>query len=164
MSKIGYHITRFGGFMVRGKVSKHALSRMIERNVMSQNIKPNKKQIKRHTNKALKYMRIDLNNSFGSSISEDGQYVYYYCSLRNTGKCKKYVLSRFSGDIITLIKDVLFERELKKNKIILKGYGHETKHFNDMDYVYKTISNNDYLFVINPLNKMIYSCNYLRGQ
>ena len=62
--------------MVNSNISKHALNRMIERNVLCQNKKLNKKQIKRNKQEALQKLKREITKYFAYSIG-DGPYEYF---------------------------------------------------------------------------------------
>ena len=143
--------------MKKRKISKHAINRAIERDVLSQNIKLNKKQIKRNTKKAYKKIDKGIRKYFAVAISNDELYEYKYSELSNNGLCKKYVTSLDTENLVTVINNVDFGKEIKKHSIQLRAKGENVVHYILTDYVYKIYNETKYLFVINKKDRNICS-------
>jgi len=138
-------------------VSKHALNRTIERLILSRKIRLNKKQVSNNTKKAMKIIIDDINSGFAKSNSNDGKYKYIYSDLNKNNKCKKYVISLYDNNIITVINDINLSEEIKKYDINLKNKKNKiTKKENKLikNYIYTQINNNNFLFITDVDNKI----------
>lgn len=97
-------------------ISKHALNRTIERLLLSQNIKLNKKQISKNKKKAINKITYDIENYFAKSYGE--LYKYIYSCLNDNGTCTKYVISKKDNKIVTVINKVRLKTEENNNVLI----------------------------------------------
>ena len=141
-------------------ISNHALNRTIERLVLSQNIKLNKKQVARNLKKARNIIIDDLNETFAYSNSKDNIYLYLYTNLNKHGLCRKYVISADTNNIVTVIDDIDIDLEAKKYNIIFDmkdKYIERKDKYSISKYVYATINNYKYLFVIDCTDDAICS-------
>lgn len=111
-------------------ISEHALKRTIERFVLSQNIKLNKKQKNKNKGKALKTIQEDINNLFAVSYSRDHKFKYMYSKINKFGKCRKYVLFIVDKTIVTVIDNIDIEKEMKIKNII---FVNKTVNIADID-------------------------------
>ena len=138
-------------------VSNHALKRMIEREILCQNIKLNKKQVKRNTRKALRRMNKSIDNYFAFAYSYDHLYQYKYSDISKDGFCKKFVLDAKTKNIVTVINKVYFSNEIKKYNVMLNLKDDSVDHYFLTDYVYKKFNGYQFLFVIKKGNSIISS-------
>jgi len=146
-------------------VSDHAINRIIERLVLSQNIKLNKKQLAKNYKKAQNIITNDINNSFAEAISKDYQYKYIYSDLKANNLCTKYIISDDSV-VVTVIKDVNLEIEIKQNKIKIQNENIKilkSEKYLITKYMYTLINNNKFLFVVDLKNKHICSLKSIGG-
>ncbi len=151
-----------GGYIA----SKHAISRTIERFIMSQNIKLNKKQKNRNLNKAKKIIVDDVTNKFAVSFSQNGRYKYLYTALKNNA-CRKYVISLDNKTIITVIDNIKLNDELAKTRLVIVKSGMKIikiDNFSVSNYIYALVNNNKYLFVVDSWGEDIYSFRQLEGE
>lgn len=96
--------------------TKHGLNRMLERIVLTQNKKFNKKQRKRYKNKAKKKLNEDMKKMIAYYNCSDGRKIIY-SDLKKDNSCTKYVLSE-TKKIITVMKvDFIKEKENKPLKL-----------------------------------------------
>lgn len=98
-------------------LSNHAFSRLIERLLLSQNIKLNKRQKEHNKNKAINKIRKDLNNNFGCSYYKG--YKAIYTNLKNNNTCTKYIISD-KNTIVTIINNINIYDEMNKYSICFK--------------------------------------------
>lgn len=97
-------------------ISKHALNRTIERLLLSQNIKLNKKQVSKNKKKAINKITYDIENYFAKSNGV--LYKYIYSCIKEDGTCTKYVISKKNNKIVTVINNVRLETEENNNVLI----------------------------------------------
>ena len=142
-------------------VSNHALNRMIERNVLCQNIKLNKKQVKKNRKRAMKRINNVLNNYFAYAISNDKNYKYLYAELAPNGICKKYIVHLDTDNLVTVINRIDFNNEIKKFNIFLKKIGSSVVQGVDVDKVEKTFGDDKFIFSILPFSKSIKSFTFV---
>ena len=141
-------------------ISKHALNRIIERLVLSQNIKLNKKQVSKNVGRAKNIIINDINNHFAKVYSADGKYKYVYSSLNKESKCRKYVISLDNNVVVTVINNLNLNEEIKKYKLTFDMKPQniiKTEKYSISDYVYLHINNNQFLFVVDSFDDAIYS-------
>jgi hypothetical protein len=136
----------------RKNISKHALHRMIERGVLCQNKKLNKKQVKRNSKRAYKKFDKGLNNVFATSMTK--RVLYKYSNLSDKGTCMKYVVDPRTNFIITVI-NVDIDEEIKNYNLRLAIKGDKEVHSNLSDYIFKIFDETKYLFVVDSKNKSI---------
>ena len=139
-------------------VSRHALNRTIERIILSQNIRLNKKQLEKNRKKAMRIIENDINTFFADSIS--GKYKYLYSGIKKGNICRKYVINRETDIILTVIDDINLSEEVQKQRLTLKNNKiNIIKQENNLisEYIYTEIENNEYLFVTDPKTYSIYS-------
>ena len=98
-------------------LSNHALNRIIERLILSQNIKLNKKQKLKNKNKAVKKLRKDLDNNFGCSYFKG--YKAIYTDLKENNTCTKYIIST-EKTIVTVVNNINIYNEINQYNICLK--------------------------------------------
>ena len=98
-------------------LSNHALNRIIERLILSQNIKLNKKQKLKNKNKAVKKLRKDLDNNFGCSYFKG--YKAIYTDLKENNTCTKYIITT-EKTIETIVNNINIYNEINQYNICLK--------------------------------------------
>lgn len=98
--------------------TKHGLNRMLERVVLTQNKKFNKKQRKRYHQKAKKKLDEDMNNMIAYYNCSKGRKIIY-ADLKEDNSCTKYVLSE-TKKIITVMKVNFLEEKESKPLILYK--------------------------------------------
>lgn len=146
-------------------ISKHALNRTIERMIKCQNIKLNKKQVKKNTKAAYKLIENELKNSFAYSYNMYDECTYYYSKLDKNGKCNKYVVSD-ENVVITVIINIDLSEEVKKVKLIYKKKIikiEEMRRYKISDYIYTLIDGMRFLFVVSIDDNSIFSFQSLKG-
>lgn len=95
--------------------TKHGLNRMLERVILNQSKKFNKKQRKKYKNKANQKFQKDMKNMFAYYNNSNGKKIIY-TDLKKDKSCTKYILSE-TKKIITVIK-VNFQEEKKVKPLI----------------------------------------------
>lgn len=158
--------------MARYQISKHALNRTIERLVLSQNIRLNKKQVSKNRKRAQNIIGNDIKNHFAEMISPCKRFIYLYAGLEKGNICKKYVINRTEQIIVTVIDNIKLNEEIEKHYLVLKQKKlnitkKETivtkkEDFFISNYIYAIMNNNKYLFVVGHKNKKIYSLSCLK--
>ena len=141
--------------MAANNISNHALKRAIEREVLSQNIKLNKKQVQKNKKKALNIINKDLNEYFASAISYDKRYMYKYTELSNNRTCKKLVLDLSTNNLVTLINNVNFDQEITKYNIKLKSQKARVNSELPLECIYESYNGKHFVFVINSNNNIM---------
>ena len=108
-------------FVDKYKLSNHALNRMIERVVLSQNIKLTKRQKNHNKRIAIRKVKFDLENFFAQSFFKG--YKAVYSNLRRNNTCTKYIISK-DNIIVTILNNINIHDELscyslKMNKDVI---------------------------------------------
>lgn len=98
-------------------LSNHAFNRIIERLILSQNIKLNKKQKAKNKNKVINKIKKDLDNYFGCSYFKG--YKAIYTDLKDNNTCTKYIVST-ERTIITVVNNINIYNEISQYNINLK--------------------------------------------
>lgn len=149
--------------MKKRNISSHAMKRMIEREVISRNIKLKKRQYLKNEKKAYQMIEEGLNNYFAVAVSADEKYEYKYSELSSNGLCNKYVICLDTENLITVINNVDFEKEIKKHKVQLRARGNKFIRYFLTDYVYKVYDENKFLFVVSVNSKNICSFKFVES-
>lgn len=147
-------------------VSKHALNRVIERLVLSQNIKLNKRQLNHYRKRAKKKIHDDLKNMFAISYSNDGMYKYIYTSLTDQHFCNKYVFSKSENCIVTVLNDINLLEEIKIYNLTLLNGDIDIKKvysLNPFNFIYTEMQNENFIFVLNSQTNIICSSSLIKG-
>ena len=145
-------------------ISKHALNRVVERLVLSQNIKLNKKQITKNYKKAQNIITNDINTSFAEAVSKDGKHKYIYTALKGNNQCTKYIISN-ENIVITVINNINLEEEVKTNQLKIQNERIKilkSEKYSITKYIYTLINDNKILFVVDLKNKYIYSLKHIK--
>ena len=103
-------------FGVVNHISEHAVIRMLERIVLSQNIKFTERKKKFYKNDIKKKMNKDISEARFYTYSNDREYLYVYSPFKNGLKCNKYVIST-EGTLVTSITDINITDEIKKYNV-----------------------------------------------
>ena len=90
---------------------KHGLKLIMERVLLSQNRKFNKKQRKKNERKAQSRYAKDFNNKIAVSMNRYGN-KYYYVDLKDDNTCLKYVVTP-ENKVITVYPTNLLEEQKK---------------------------------------------------
>lgn len=145
-------------------ISKHALNRTIERLIKCQNIKLNKKQVKRNTKAAEKLIEHEIKNAFAYCYNEVENCTYYYTCLDENGKCNKYVLSD-ENVVVTVIVNLDLSNEIKKNKLIFinNNLSIKVEKYMLSEYIYMLINGVKVLFIVDINRRYIFSFKSLKG-
>ena len=141
-------------------ISKHALERTIERLIMSQNIKLNKKQRSAFEKRANSIIKHNLNFRIATSYSNDGIYEYVYSDIDKHSKCRKYVVDIETKQVITVINNLDISEEINKYKLYFSKKGLKIIKKDKVlisDYIYVQIYKNAFLFVVNQDTNQISS-------
>ena len=141
-------------------ISKHALERTIERLIMSQNIKLNKKQRAAFEKRASKIIKNNLKYKIATSYSNDGIYEYIYSDINGKNRCRKYVVDIETRQVITIINNINITEEISKYKLYFSGKGGKILKKDKVVlsyYIYVQIYENVFLFVVNQDTNQISS-------
>ena len=100
--------------------TKHGLNRMMERVLLNQNRKFNKRQRERIKSKAQSKYSKDFNKKIAVSMDSHG-IKYYYVDLRDDNTCLKYVVTP-ENKVITVYETNLLDEQKKYHLNFTQNY------------------------------------------